>query len=209
MSLLNGLARGFASFADDAMKDEAMRQPVPLLNRVAPAPEAVAQPPPGAIATPAPVAEMDNPATGNKLDKGTLERARMVYDGLVARGMDPSTAIGFAANAVQESRANPATNPGDMGASHGLMQWRDDRHAGFVNKFGASTKMDDALDYILHELSGPESRAWAAIQSAPDDPAAKAAAVSAHYERPKDRAAEIARRSFIAQRLASQFLGGA
>lgn len=183
-----------------------MRQ-LPLMSRPAPATEAQAPATtPGAVPS---AVLADDPATGNKLDKGTLERAQAVYQGLVQRGMTPSTAIGFAANAVQESRADPNTNPGDMGASHQLMQWRDDRYAGFVNKFGKSNKLDDALDYILHELSGPESRAWAAIQAAPDDPSAKAAAVSAHYERPKDQAAEIARRSSIAQRLASQFMGGA
>lgn len=203
MSLLNslsGLGSGLSSFAGLALKDEAAQR-VPLLNQVAPVENKTEKP--QDIGLNVPIG--DSTATGNKLDPDTIARAHQVYQGLVARGMDPATAIGFAANAVQESRANPATGAGDMGASHGLMQWRDDRYNGFMNKFGNSTKLDDHLDYIMHEVGGPEAKAWQAIQAAEATPAAKAGAVSQFYERPRDVDAEIARRGYIANALAGHF----
>lgn len=211
MSLLNGIAAlgpGLSSLASNMAKDEELRNRVPLLERGA----APVVDTPSPTAKPAFVPVADSAAHGNALDAATIGRAHAVYQGLVDRGMDEATAIGFAANAVQESRANHATGAGDMGASHGLMQWRADRFDRYVQQFGHAPEkgtLDNALDYIMHEVNGPEARAWKAIQAAPLDPAARAAAVSQFYERPKDTAAEIARRSSIAQRLASQFLGGA
>lgn len=157
-------------------------------------------------------APVDSEAHGNALDPGTTVRAHRVYQGLVERGMDPATALGFAANAVQESRANHATNPGDMGASHGLLQWRGDRLARYVSLHGHAPEkgdLNEQLDYIIHEVKGPEARAWQAIQSAPQNPAARAAAVSEFYERPKDTLAEIRRRASIANQLAARFSGTA
>lgn len=154
----------------------------------------------------------DSAEHGNALDADTIGRAHEVYRGLTERGMDPATAIGFAANAVQESRANPNTNPGDMGASHGLLQWRGDRLARYVQMFGHAPEkgdLNEQLDYIIHEATGPEAGAWKAIQSAPRDPASQAAAVSQYFERPKDTAAEIQRRASIAERLATHFAQGA
>lgn len=205
MSLLNGitaLGPALTSFAGNLAKDEELNQRIPLLERGVPR-EAPAPDPakPGPYTGPS----SDSATRGNALDPETISRAHQVYLGLVQRGMDPETAIGFAANAVQESRANPATDAGDMGASHGLMQWRDDRYAGFQSKFGNSTNLDDHLDYVMHEISGPEAKAWQAIQAAAQDPASKAVAVSQFYERPKDTAAEIVRRGFIANQLAGHF----
>jgi hypothetical protein len=203
LPLLNAIGDAFSgmgqSFADAAEQEQRDIAAASLINRAPPAPEAKA---PASTFVP----EADSAGHGNALDKDTVGRAHAVYEGLVKRGLDPHTAIGFAANAVQESRANPATGAGDMGASHGLMQWRAERHQGFTQKFGNSTNLDDHLDYIMHELQGPEARAWRAIQAAADDPGAKAAAVSQFYERPKDTQPEIQRRSYIANRLASQFL---
>ena len=209
MSIINGLstiapaigqiAKGLAQ---DTENENRLAERASLINRapVVAAPDAVKPPPSPFVPT------ADSEAHGNALDAATVGRAHDVYQGLVARGLDPATAIGFAANAVLESRANPATGAGDMGASHGLMQWRGPRYEGFVGKFGDSTNLDDHLDYIMHEINGPEAKAWQAIQTAANDPAAKAAAVSQFFERPKNTVAEIARRSSIAQRLASQFL---
>jgi hypothetical protein len=154
------------------------------------------------------VAATDTDTHGNALDPATLARAHQVYLGLTQRGMDPSTALGFTANAIQESRADPGTGAGDMGASHGLLQWRGDRLAAYVAKFGHPPEKGDLseqLDFVLHELGGSESGAAKAIQAAADDPASRAGAVSKFYERPKDTAAEIARRGYIAKALAGYF----
>lgn len=215
MSLLNGLSSagaGLSSYGGDVINDEQAKAAASLLNGAPPqsatptAPSATAtQPPPSAIPV-APVS--DSEAHGNALDAATIDRAHQVYLGLVDRGMDPSTAIGFAANAVQESRADPNTKPGDMGASQGLMQWRDDRLANYVQQFGHAPQqgnLNEQLDYIMHEVSGPEAAAFKSIQAAPQDPASRAGAVSQFYERPKDTQAEIARRGYIASQLANHF----
>lgn len=209
MSILNGLGAGLTSFGADLGKDaeaEDARR-ASLINAAPPAAVAAATPvapPPNPLAGPR-VAATDTDTHGNKLDPATLARAHDVYQGLMARGMDPATAIGFTANAVQESRADPGTGAGDMGASHQLMQWRGPRWDAFTAKYGQSASVDDALDHIMAELKGPEAGAWAKIQATDADPAAKAGAVSAFYERPKDTQAEIARRGYIANALAGHF----
>lgn len=199
--LANSFALAWAKNQQDTV-DAAARGP--LMSRAAPSVTA-----PTAPTTAAPIAApADSEARGNALDQSTVDRAHQVYQGLVARGMDPTTAIGFAANAVQESRANPLTNPGDMGASHGLLQWRADRLAAYVAKYGHPPEkgsLGEQLDFVMHELGGSESLAAKNIAAAANDPASRAAAVSQHYERPKDTAAEIGRRGYIANQLASRF----
>jgi hypothetical protein len=213
VSLLNGigaLGSGLTSFAGAAIKDEADKAEsarASLLNAAPPA-APVAPPPSPGSAPPVTAPASDSAAHGNALDQATIDRARAVYDGLVQRGMDPETATGFAANAVQESRAMPNTGAGDMGASHGLMQWRADRLDNYVKMFGHAPEkgnLDEQLNFIMAEVNGPEAKAWQNIQAAANDPAAKAAAVSQHFERPKDTLAEIARRGFIANQLAGHF----
>lgn len=207
MSLMNGitsLGSGLNAFAGRAATD--LTAPVtraPLLETPAPEPMAAAVPPASAAPPTA-----DTATHGNALDSATIDRAHAVYQGLVDRGMDPSTAVGFAANAVQESRADPTTGAGDMGASHGLLQWRGDRLDNYVRKFGHAPEhgdLNEQLDFIMHEVGGPEANAWKTIQAAPLDPVSRAAAVSQYFERPKDTAAEIARRGWIAGQLAQNF----
>lgn len=210
MSFLNGLGAlgaGLSSWGDDmaqtqAAKDASLINAAPAVaTPAAPTPEA---PPANPLAGPR-VAPTDTDTHGNKLDQATLARAHDVYLGLTARGMGPTDALAFAANAVQESRADPGTGAGDMGASHQLMQWRGDRWDAFTAKYGKSASLDDALDHIMAEIKGPEAGAWAKVQAAPSDPASRAGAVSAYYERPKDTQAEIARRGYIAGQLADRF----
>ena len=154
-------------------------------------------------------------SAGNALDGPTVGRAKLVHDGLVARGTDSNTAWGFAGNAVQESRADPHSQPGDNGAAHGLFMWRDSddggrRYTNYVNRYGHAPEqgtLDEQLDYAMVELRGPEARAWSNIQKAGDSPGEKAAAVSQFYERPTDTEAEESRRWGIASRLAAMAAG--
>jgi hypothetical protein len=154
--------------------------------------------------------------SGNALDSGTAARAKQVHDGLVSRGMDSNTAWGFAGNAVQESRAMWNSNPGDGGAAHGLMMWRDSadggrRYSDYVGRWGHAPEqgsLNEALDNIVAELKGPEARAWTNIQRAGNTPGEKGAVISTYYERPKDTAAEESRRWGLAQRLAGMFPDG-
>jgi len=144
------------------------------------------------------------PAAPGVIEPDAQARAFAVRDGLIRRGMDPETATAFAANALHESSANPNTGPGDRGASHGLFQWRDDRAARYQQLYGHSpdnAPLDEQLDFVMHELSGPESLAKGRIAAA-QGAADKAAEVSAAYLRPKDVQAEMQRRRATAQQLA-------
>ena len=153
---------------------------------------------------------------GTGLDPATSARAKLVHDGLVTRGMDSNTAWGFAGNAVRESRADPHSQPGDMGAAHGTFMWRDSPDGGrrltdYVNKWGHLPEqgtLDEQLDNVMYELNGKEAHAWNAIQRAGNSAGEKGAAVSEFYERPKDTAAEESRRWATSQALAGLYAGG-
>jgi hypothetical protein len=145
------------------------------------------------------------PAAASRPDDSTIEqpawdRAQAVRVGLIKRGMDPETATAFAANALHESSADPNTGAGDAGASHGLFQWRDQRAADYQKIYGHSpdkAPLDEQLDYVMHELGGPESKAYQTIGAA-QGVDGKAAAVSTAYLRPKDTDAEATRRAATA-----------
>jgi hypothetical protein len=133
-------------------------------------------------------------------------RAMAVYEGMKARGYSDSAAWGFAANALHESSANPATAPGDGGISHGIFQWNKERLTAFQAKYGklpGQATLDEQLDFAHAELGGSESRAAAAIAAAAT-PADAARAISTEYLRPKDKAGEAAGRAATAARLSGQ-----
>ena len=144
-------------------------------------------------------------AAPGTIEPEAMSRANAVRDGLMKRGLDYDTATAFAANALHESSANPNTGAGDAGASHGLFQWRGDRYDRYVAKYGHSpdnAPLDEQLDYVLDELNGPESLAKGRIAQA-QGPEGKAGEVSQAFLRPKDVAAEMARRSATAKQLAA------
>jgi hypothetical protein len=147
------------------------------------------------------------PRAGNALDNATIARATAVHDKLMGAGipgMTDARAWGFDGNAVQESRALWDTQPGDMGAAHGLMKWRDDRLTRFRQRYGhlpEKGNLDESVDFMKYELTGPEAEAWRAIQAAGDTPRNAGSAISAFYERPKDMFAEMDRRAELSQRL--------
>lgn len=209
MSFLNGIAAfgtGLKTAGEDIAKEEEDRQARASLINAAPASADAATPPPAS--TPPPPTGKASLGGGKALDQATIDRAHQVYAGLTARGMDPMTAVAFAANAVQESGANPGVGAGDAGASHGLLQWRGDRLANYMAKFGHAPEhgnLNEQLDFILHEVGGSEAKAYQAIQAAAPDPSARAGAVSQFYERPADTANEIARRGAIARQLINHF----
>ena len=134
----------------------------------------------------------------------TRARAQSVIDGLVARGLPQHVAIGLAANAVQESGANPAVRPGDGGASDGLFQWQGPRRAAFVAQYGidpSKATLDQQLDFAVAELQGSESAAGSALLATTT--AEDAARVgSTRFLRPRDTATEERRRAGFATVLA-------
>ena len=138
------------------------------------------------------------------IPQATRERANAVIDGLVARGIPRHVAIGLAANAVQESGANPNVQPGDGGASDGLFQWRDSRRQAFVAQYGVDPSkgtLDQQLDFAVAELKGSEKRAGDALSGA-RTPEEAARLASTLYLRPRDTAVEERRRAGYASVLA-------
>ena len=148
-------------------------------------------------------------AAPGTIDQTSQTRAAAVRDGLIKRGMDPDTATAFAANALHESAANPNTGPGDGGVSQGLFMWNGPRNTAYQQLYGHTPQgapLDEQLDFVMHELNGPESLARDRITQA-QGVDAKAAQVSEAYLRPKDTVPEMQRRSATALQLQRQ-LGG-
>jgi hypothetical protein len=103
---------------------------------------------------------------------------RSIIDGLIARGMSPVQAAAVVGNMRQESGLNPHAVNAAEGAN-GLIQWRLDRWDGLRN-FAASrgTSPNDQntqLDFMMHELRGPEARAGSQFFAAQDLPSANRA----------------------------------
>jgi hypothetical protein len=106
-----------------------------------------------------------------------MDMEAAVLAGLLKRGMAPHVAQGVVANMIAESGLKPGINeiaplvPGSRGG-FGLNQWTGPRRVafeGFAKGRGAGLDdLDTQLDFTMHELQGPESRAWAALQGAPD-----------------------------------------
>jgi hypothetical protein len=133
----------------------------------------------------------------------TAARAALVIDGLVARGLPRHVAVGLAANAVQESGANPSPGLGDGGMSSGLFQWNRDRRAAFKAQYGRDpheASLDQQLDFAVAELGGTERSAGTALLATTTaEDAARVA--STRFLRPRDTAVEETRRAGIATRL--------
>lgn len=158
--------------------------------------------------TPASLGGGAGSTAGGSLDNATLIRARTFRDALLGAnipGMTPTLAAGFAGNSIQESNANPNSRPGDMGAAHGLMMWRDERLENFKRLFGhlpEQGNLDEAVKFTKWELEHTEADAWRNIRAAGGGSLGEAgAAVSKFYERPKDVLAEEQRRWVLAQQV--------
>jgi len=101
-----------------------------------------------------------------------------VFSGLIARGYAPVQAAAIAGNVAQESGGNPAAvNQGED--AHGLLQWRLDRWRGlqdFAKARGTDpTDLGTQLDYIGHEMAGPEAKSSGGFLAATDLGGANAA----------------------------------
>ena len=121
------------------------------------------------------------------LGKGPLTQDQIVK-GLVERGMPEHAALGFAMNFKDESGFDPAA-VGDNGNAFGLGQWNGPRKKALFD-FAAGQGKDPAdpqvqYDYLMTELQGPESAAWAKIAGT-NDPSSAAVAVLNHFERPAE-----------------------
>lgn len=102
--------------------------------------------------TPAPVMTPAPTSTGSK--------GAAVYQGLISRGLNPAQAAALTGNIKQESNFDPTRpNPGEGGI--GLIQWRLGRRDQ-LNHFAAATgrsptDLNTQLDFLMHEMKGPEA----------------------------------------------------
>lgn len=123
---------------------------------------------------------------GKPLGDGQIVQAKQIYDYMTERhGLTPAQASGILGNMQTESAFNTAAyNPGE--GAVGLIQWRGDRRVAlesFANEQGKPvTDWKVQVDFMMHELQGSESGAWAKIQQA-TTPSEVAAAFDKYYER--------------------------
>lgn len=99
--------------------------------------------------------------------------ANQVYDRMIAEGMQPHQAAAIVGNLMQES--GPGLNTGavgDGGNSFGMAQWNGPRMQAlqaFAGERGTDpSDLQTQIDFLVHEMQGPESAAFEAIKSAPD-----------------------------------------
>lgn len=101
-----------------------------------------------------------------------------IYQGFIARGFNPAQSAVLAGNMQQESSFKPtAWNAASQAG--GLMQWRLDRLTG-LQSYAAATGRDPGdpnaqMDYVVHEMTGPEAKNSAAFLKATDVAGANAA----------------------------------
>jgi hypothetical protein len=149
--------------------------------------------------------ETPPPTPTGPLPVDVYDRANAVYSGLLDRGMKPATALGYAANAVVETGANPESERSSSGAA-GTFQWVGPRLTVYRALHGHDPEdgdLDEHLDHVVWENQNIEQPAWEAVNRAPNNPVAKAIAVRTAWERPgttpdevvaeEDKAASAAR----------------
>jgi len=136
-----------------------------------------------------------------------LETVRALID----KGYTPAQAAALAGHVMQESGFDPSNvNKGED--AHGLVQWRGDRWQGLQDFAKAQGKSPTdplvQMDFIGHEMRGPEAKAGAGFMAAPD--VASASAALKPYIRYADPGgAQTALRTNNAVGLLAQYNGGA
>ena len=143
---------------------------------------------------------LDSSATnypqGPEIDAETAarDRARAVYQGMLDRGYDHATSLGWAANAMVESNADPSGPRSSSGAA-GTFQWVGPRLRNYRSMYGHEPEegtLDEHLDHVVWENQNTEQAAADAIQRAPANPVAKAMAIRSAWERPGQSPGEVA-----------------
>ena len=150
------------------------------------------------------------PRASTALGQGQIGNAQAIRDGLVARGMDPETALAMAANSLGESGGNWQTAPGDSGVSHGLFQWNGDRLAAFQaangGKLPEQTSLGAQLDFAANEWKADHNGAATAAGQF-NTAEGKIAPIVSKYEVSANQPADIARRSAYLSQLRAAGVG--
>lgn len=115
------------------------------------------------------------------------DRAGMIREGLIQRGLPAHVADAFVMNFKDESGLDPAINekapvvPGSRGG-FGLAQWTGPRRKALENYAAAAGKpvgdLNTQLDFLMMELQGPEAGAAREIMAAGDTGSAASAIVN-------------------------------
>ncbi len=122
---------------------------------------------------------------GQPIGPGEQVQAKQLYDYFVEKGFTPAQASGILGNLQTESSFKTnAYNHGE--GAIGLAQWEGGRRTA-LEQFAKSegkpvTDWHVQADFIMHELKGSESGAYAALKAA-QTPAEAAAAFDKYYER--------------------------
>lgn len=93
-----------------------------------------------------------------RLGQKEKEKAMLVMNGLIKRGIDPPQAAGIAGSMVNESGLDPKKySKNDLGTpSVGLAQWKDDRYIKLRNFASSKNKswedLDIQLDYLVQSI---------------------------------------------------------
>ena len=150
-----------------------------------------------APATTAPVGTVNSKGSGKA---GGTEQEKAAMEFFQKKGWSKEQAAGLAANIKRESAFKPDA-VGDNGKAYGIAQWHPDRQAEFKKQFGKDiqgSSLEDQMGFMHYELTqGKEKKAGEKLKQATTAQDA-AAAVSTHYERPKDTAGEAAVRGQLA-----------
>lgn len=121
----------------------------------------------------------------------------------MGKGWSRQQAAGIVANLQAESGMRHGI-PGDGGMAYGIAQWHPDRQAAFARWAGKDIRQStfqEQLAFVHYEMSeGNERRAGRLLKNAATAEEA-GSIVSTHYERPKYRDAEAAKRAGMAKRL--------
>jgi len=154
------------------------------------------------------MSDFDFSSAGNASPR--TNRVGYVYGRLLEMGYEPQVAAGFVGNGmVESSPALHANAIGDGGNALGFLQWNGPRKAAledFAAKAGKpATDLDTQINFLKHELDGPEAAAWAQIRAA-KSPEEAAALISNLFERPG--VPHLERRVAHARDVYSQFEAG-
>ena len=132
------------------------------------------------------MSDFDFSAAGNASPK--TNRIGYVYGKLIGKGVSPEDAAAIVGNGMVES--GPSLNPGEIGDGGnalGFLQWNGPRKRAleeFAAKAGKpANDLDTQIDFLMHELDGPEAGAWAKVQAG-KTAEEKAALFSQWFERP-------------------------
>jgi hypothetical protein len=132
------------------------------------------------------------------LDADTRTRAQLVHDTAVQQGASDDEAWGWAANAVHESGAKAAPEPGDGGISHGMFQLNKDQLAKYQATHDGHLPEQDS---VATQLQFARTQASPSLTGA-QGPGGYAAAISTGFEVPAGGQTEAANRAATADALA-------